>query len=651
MSTSHRTLRLLTAAVVACVGVVASLIGLAPVGAQDAEAEFLVVHEVDARQNPVELTLLAGDYDVSVSEIALTAEGNQVSPTSVTSALAQGDRMEVVFVLDANAQLSRGEVFNGVKEQVAGLIEGFPDGVSVAVIAAGARDQLQSGMTADHEAAARAVRSMDPSGGSAIYNAMARGVGVFSDDPDTHRSMIVFSGFTDEASVVTLADVRASLVRTNVQVLGARYQGLENGTIGERGLGSLANTTGGAMFDTVNAAELTAALDYATEVGSDRLVIAYDGQADIAQRGDVTIQIGAASISISYPGGRLVDRPLALAPVIEPEPGPLDFMRTSTGLLITAVVAAIGVLAAVWSLGTIFAAGESSLEGMLRRYSGEEEEELDEEETALVQTALVKKAVELTESFAEDRGFLGRVEDLLEQAHLPLRAGEAMGIFGLGTIAGYGLGFLFTQSFIRGLVVAAIAGFVMIGGVQYKARKRIKAFEGQLPDMLQLLAGTLRAGYSLPQGLEAVSHEIAEPMGYELTRAMTEARLGRDIEEALEGIADRLNSPDFAWAVMAISIQREVGGNLNELLMTVSDTMIARERLAGEVRALTAEGKLSAAVLGGLPPGLGFVMWIMNPSYIESLFTTGLGQLFLGLGVVSAGIGLAWMKKVITINV
>jgi tight adherence protein B len=169
--------------------------------------------------------------------------------------------------------------------------------------------------------------------------------------------------------------------------------------------------------------------------------------------------------------------------------------------------------------------------------------------------------------------------------------------------------------------------------------------------MLQLLAGTLRAGYSLPQGLEAVSHEIAEPMGYELTRAMTEARLGREIEEALEGVATRLDSPDFAWAVMAISIQREVGGNLNELLMTVSDTMIARERLAGEVRALTAEGKLSAAILGGLPPGLGFVMWLMNPTYIESLFTSSLGKGFIVAGVISGGIGLAWMRKIITINV
>ena len=98
---------------------------------------------------------------------------------------------------------------------------------------------------------------------------------------------------------------------------------------------------------------------------------------------------------------------------------------------------------------------------------------------------------------------------------------------------------------------------------------------GQLPDTLQLLSGTLRAGYSLMQGVEAVSQEVADPMGIELRRVVTEARLGRPLEDALEGTAERMGSPDFGWAVMAIRIQREVGGNLSELLLTVAETMVA----------------------------------------------------------------------------
>ena len=153
------------------------------------------------------------------------------------------------------------------------------------------------------------------------------------------------------------------------------------------------------------------------------------------------------------------------------------------------------------------------------------------------------------------------------------------------------------------------------------------------------------------QGVEAVSKEVGDPMGQELRRVITEARLGREIEDSMDAVATRMASPDFAWAVMAIGIQREVGGNLNELLMSVADTMIARERLKREIGALTAEGKMSAGVLSFLPPGLGFVMWIMNPEYVGVLFTEFLGNVFLGLGVVSALIGLAWMKKVITVDV
>ena len=135
-----------------------------------------------------------------------------------------------------------------------------------------------------------------------------------------------------------------------------------------------------------------------------------------------------------------------------------------------------------------------------------------------------------------------------------------------------------------------------------------------LPDTLQLLSGTLRAGYSMMQGVEAVSQEVSEPMGRELRRVVTEARLGRPLEESLDAVAERMDSPDFGWAVMAIRIQREVGGNLSELLMTVADTMTQRERLKRDVKSLTAEGRISAYVLAALPVLLGFAMWGSTPT-------------------------------------
>jgi tight adherence protein B len=187
--------------------------------------------------------------------------------------------------------------------------------------------------------------------------------------------------------------------------------------------------------------------------------------------------------------------------------------------------------------------------------------------------------------------------------------------------------------------------------VSYLGNRRRKQFEALLPDTLQLLASTLRAGYSLMQGVEAVSQEVSEPMGRELRRVVTEARLGRPLEEALAGVAQRMESGDFAWAVMAIRIQREVGGNLAELLVTVAETMTERERLRRDVNALTAEGKISAIVLGLLPIGLGLFIYTANPGYMDPLFEETLGKIMLFGSILLAGFGFWWMKKTIEVDI
>ncbi|MDH5238300.1 MAG: type II secretion system F family protein, partial [Acidimicrobiia bacterium] len=187
--------------------------------------------------------------------------------------------------------------------------------------------------------------------------------------------------------------------------------------------------------------------------------------------------------------------------------------------------------------------------------------------------------------------------------------------------------------------------------VKFMAARRRKKFVSQLPDTLTLLAGTLKAGYSFMQGLESVSRESEDPIAEELRKVVTEAQLGRPVEEALDMSADRMSSDDYAWAIMAVKIQREVGGNLSELLMTVAETMTARERLRRDVASLTAEGRISAIVLGFLPFGLGAVMYVINPGYVGLLFSETVGNIMLGAGFVGAMIGFLWMKKLITIEI
>ncbi len=161
----------------------------------------------------------------------------------------------------------------------------------------------------------------------------------------------------------------------------------------------------------------------------------------------------------------------------------------------------------------------------------------------------------------------------------------------------------------------------------------------------------MRAGFSFAQGLEAVADEATEPSRRELQRVFTESRLGRPIEDSLEESADRMQSVDLMWAVMAIRIQREVGGNLAELLDTVAKTMTQREQLKGEILSLTAEGRMSAWVLGIFPPAFAVVLYVIQPDYMSLLFSSALGIMAVGVSTVMAGFGFFWLRKIMTIEV
>ena len=168
---------------------------------------------------------------------------------------------------------------------------------------------------------------------------------------------------------------------------------------------------------------------------------------------------------------------------------------------------------------------------------------------------------------------------------------------------------------------------------------------------MMLVATSLASGFSLLQALDSVAKDATEPAAKEFSRALAEARIGSDVSDALDKMAVRMDSHNMRWTTMAIRIQREVGGNLSELLLTVADTMVARERLRRDVSALTAEGRMSAYILIALPIGLGAVMFVLNRQYAEKLLTTTIGNVLLGLAVVSATIGYVWMRKIINIRI
>jgi tight adherence protein B len=187
--------------------------------------------------------------------------------------------------------------------------------------------------------------------------------------------------------------------------------------------------------------------------------------------------------------------------------------------------------------------------------------------------------------------------------------------------------------------------------LSFKASRRRKQFDTALPEVLQLLSGALSAGLSLAQAVDTVSTEGPQPIASEFKRVLVEARLGVGIEDAFDAVAERFQSKDFAWVVMAIRIQRQVGGNLAELLTTVSETMRERQYLRRQVNALAAEGKLSALILAALPPMVFVFVMFTRGDYMRPLFSTGIGLMMLIGGTVWLAIGIFWMSRLVKVEI
>jgi tight adherence protein B len=325
------------------------------------------------------------------------------------------------------------------------------------------------------------------------------------------------------------------------------------------------------------------------------------------------------------------------------------------GMAAVPVVASLVIAASVFILAMTLLSmdgdSQSELEKRLTGYAGNElDAQLAREVERESESSLMKDMMSLTGRVAERIGVLGRVEDKLEQADLPLRPPEAIFIY-LGIVIVGFFGSVLILGPFPALIVTALAAVGPVIYLEMRRRKRLRKFETQLPDVLNLLAGSMRAGFSFAQGLEAVAEEASEPSKRELQRVYAESRLGRPIEDALEDSAARMHSIDLMWAVMAIRIQREVGGNLAELLDTVADTMTQRERLRHEILALTAEGRMSAWVLGIFPPAFAVVLYLIQPDYMTTLFSSAVGVGAVVVSAVMAAFGFVWLRKIMAIEV
>lgn len=222
-------------------------------------------------------------------------------------------------------------------------------------------------------------------------------------------------------------------------------------------------------------------------------------------------------------------------------------------------------------------------------------------------------------------------------------------------IAGMALSWILLAVIMRGPTLAALLVLVL-GPVLAYANLRVRAsrthrqFEEELPEFLMLLSSSLRTGLSFTQALESLSSEGTGEVARQMRRAVAEVSMGATPDEALGRVADRMDSQDMRWAVVAIGIQRDVGGNLSNILDSVADTVRARETVRQEVHSLSAEGRLSAMVLGLLPVLLLVVFAVIRPAYVSILWTTPIGLALLAGSAVLMVVGAIWMARLVKVK-
>ncbi|GAA3323791.1 type II secretion system F family protein [Paeniglutamicibacter sulfureus] len=239
--------------------------------------------------------------------------------------------------------------------------------------------------------------------------------------------------------------------------------------------------------------------------------------------------------------------------------------------------------------------------------------------------------------------------EALESAGLRLRQSEFLVLMASAALVAMVLGMLLAGPSLGVLFFLLVPALGHLH-LQRRTAKRRHGFGEQLVDTLQLLSGSLRAGHSILRAMDAAALESPAPTSEEMRRIVSETSLGRDLLASLNDTATRMQSEDFRWIAQAVQINREVGGNLAEVLDQVNETIRERSEIKGQIASLAAEGKFSAYILMAMPVGIIAMLMVISPGYMTPLFTQPLGWVMMGASVVLMTVGGLWMRKIIDLK-
>jgi tight adherence protein B len=603
------------------------------------------------------LVSVPGDATVDLGTVAVTIDGKKAEATAQTAATTNEVKRTTVLAIDTSNSM-KGARITEAKAAALTYLDTVPDNVSVGIVTFDNDVTVRQEPSLDRDASRAVINGLSLKQNTALYEGVKTAIATAGTD-EGQRQVLVLSDGQDntKAPLQPVIDaIKAAKVKVDVV-------SLEQGAAAPQPLADMAAASGGTVIS-ANAEALTAAFSTEADVLAKQILVSVTVPASQAAD-DATVQVSLSAAGETHTASAFVAVRSADSKPAKPATDPFAAEPATASGLAIPKPAMYGALAAI-GLGVIglvaalaFAKPSekrASLDQQLQLYSASEEgarvsrAKLKKQAPAASITDQARQAAE--KALASNAGFEARLAGRLEGAGMSLKSSEWLLLhIGIAFAAGL-LGLLLSGGNPIALVVLLALGIVVPWFyLSLKRSRRLKAFESGLADTLQLMSGSLSAGLSLAQSLDTIVREGQEPITSEFKRVIVESRLGVGLEDALEGVAERMQSVDFKWVVMAIRIQREVGGNLAELLNTVAATLREREYLRRHVKALSAEGRLSAWILGGLPPVFLLYLTLTKPSYVHVLYTTLIGGIMLAVMAVLLIVGILWMNKVAKVDV
>jgi tight adherence protein B len=628
----------------ACAAVAVTL-SAAPAHAVDDQATISHVKATD--QGLQILVSLPEGVTPDLDGVSVTIDGKDAEATASTADSSSKIRRTTVLAIDTSASM-KGERIAAAQAAAETFLDSVPDDVYVGITTFAGEVTAALPPTLDREAARSVIEGLTLSRQTRLYD----GVIAAADMAGTEgqRTLLVLSDGADTSntklSAATTAISDGELL-VDVVAIDPTAKSLVP-------LQSMADAGSGQVISADPAALQAAFTEEADALARQVLVVADMPAGVTADEGNVQVALPAGSTTLTANAfvpfrkeGSASGGPTATAP------------QSGAHLALPHWAMYIGVTLLGLALVTIFvslvpapASAELAPEERVSKYTamtngGYPQGEAPERDAALTQA---KHAA--AQMLGRNKSLEARIAGRLEAAGSSLKPAEWL-LLHTAILLGAGLvGVLLGKGSLILGVIFCVAGLVLPWiWLGFKKGRRLKRFNSSLPDTLQLMAGSLQAGLSLQQSVDTIVREGTEPIAGEFRRVLVETRLGVSLEDALEGITERFESKDFAWVVMAIKIQRQVGGNLAELLHTVAGTIREREYMRRQVAALAAEGKLSAIVLGCLPPAFLTYLLIVNTDYVMPMFTTPMGWVMLAGGATLLSVGIFWMSRLVKVEV